>query len=676
MATIQTNSKRGTINEGINLNQGRDFSDLWAWNVYWYSFFDNKDFLQVSFSLGKTFLSRGWCFVKYNKSNEPFTWDNNDEWHWMKCELTQNTIGDTLSGVGYLYIEVVSWLTDTGSTTFDGSDYFSIKFDAVMPTVWPHIALLYQINATTGTIITDYRKHRDMKLESLNIQSTLTVGGNVTILWNVDAGDIISNGTNITNIINTGWIDFGDGSDGALLVATGNTVVLPLTKIYQYTTLTVQVGGTLRFTGDWSFWAKILVQWAVAIDGTIECRGAINKDGWYYYKDVKEIIMTGAWYNSTIVWWIGWALVAWVGAWSGGKWWNSWLAWSGLWGAWGWVLWNWSNWQDNLSWWGWWGWWGWSTVNWWLSWSNWWVLNWWNGGIWGNWTAIVWTNPWGSWGSWWAWFNTWTWGIWANWWIWNSSGWWWASNWWRWGNGWDSWLNGTTWGNWWNWWSVWLLWWWSSWGFWGTWGNWINWDWGNWGIWWNTDSISWSWGNWGNGGNSRYANWWTWGSWGNYTSWNPWSAWNWWNGWDWRNWGWWWNWGNSWAVSSSWIGGRWWDSKPWNIWILIVAWWAISFTWIINAQWWNWGNWWLWGNRTVNVVAWNWWNWGNGANWSDIVLLSNVSVTNTWTINNLWGIGGIWGAWGTAFSAPFNWTKGADWLPWYPWKKVISLIYS
>ena len=28
MATIQTNSKRGTINEGINLNQGRDFSDL------------------------------------------------------------------------------------------------------------------------------------------------------------------------------------------------------------------------------------------------------------------------------------------------------------------------------------------------------------------------------------------------------------------------------------------------------------------------------------------------------------------------------------------------------------------------------------------------------------------------------------------------------------------------
>jgi hypothetical protein len=52
-------------------------------------------------------------FIKYNKYNEPFTGDNNDEGHWMKCELTANTIGDTLNGVGYLYLQVVSGLTDT-----------------------------------------------------------------------------------------------------------------------------------------------------------------------------------------------------------------------------------------------------------------------------------------------------------------------------------------------------------------------------------------------------------------------------------------------------------------------------------------------------------------------------------------------------------------------------------
>lgn len=205
MTTILTNDKRWTINEGINLNQGRDFSDLWAWNIYWYAFIDNKDFLSVSFSGGKTFISRGWAFVKYNKSNEPFTWDNNDEWHWMKCELTANTIWQTLSWIWYLYIEVVAWLTDTGSTTFDGKDYFDIKFSTTIPTVGPHIWLLYQINATTGTTITDYRKYRVAKYESIDIEWNLQVWWDTNIDWNLHVwwdtdidGDLNVDG-NITN---------------------------------------------------------------------------------------------------------------------------------------------------------------------------------------------------------------------------------------------------------------------------------------------------------------------------------------------------------------------------------------------------------------------------------------------------------------------------------------------
>ena len=679
MATIQTNSKRGTINEGINLNQGRDFSDLWAGNIYEYCFIDNKDFLQVSFSGWKTFLSRGWCFVKYNKANEPFTWNNADEGHWMKCELTQNTIGDTLSGIGYLYIEVVAWMTDTGSTTFDGSDYFSIRFEATMPTPWPHIGLLYQINATTGVILNDYRKHREGKFETIVVENTLNVlwdvnmWGDVNVAWSITSGTIISNGQNITNIINSGGIDFWDGSDGALLVTTGNTVTLPLTKIYKYTTLTVQSWGTLRFTGDGSFWAKILVQWAVTIAGTIECRWAINKDGGYYYKDVKEIIMTGAGYNNTIVWWFGWAIVPWVWSWGGGKWWDSWVAWTWLWGSGGGVSSNWQNGGDSLTGWGW----GWggggSTVNWWLSWTSWWALN---GGNWGNGgdgTLIWWMNPWWCWGSWGAWFNTWAWWSGGSGWVWRSASW---TNWshgGRWGNWWDSGLSWSTGGNGGNWWSSpdTLS---SSWGNWWKWGNAINWNWGNWGNWWNTNWwTTWNWGNWGN---SRYWNWGNWGSSWPSASWNPvfiWIAGNW---WEWLNW---WNWGNAWSANSStvvWNWGNWGHSKPWNVWLLIVAWWTLSFTGVINAQW---GNGWNGGNGSnININSF-WWNWGNGGNWSnwwDIVILSNISIVNTWSINNLWWNGGMWGNWWIAFSAPFNGSNWSPWLPGYPWKKVVSLIYN
>lgn len=194
MTTISTNDKRWTINEWVNLNQARDFSDLWAGNIYGYSFIDNKDFLQVSFSWGKTFLSRGWVFVKYNKSNEPFTWDNNDEWHRMKCELTANTIWQTLSGEGYLYVEVVAWLTDTWSTQFDGKDYFDIKFDTVAPTVWPHIWLLYKINGTTGAIIEDYRKYRVGKFESLDVKT-------ITLNWSDLTTTINTINSDISNIL-------------------------------------------------------------------------------------------------------------------------------------------------------------------------------------------------------------------------------------------------------------------------------------------------------------------------------------------------------------------------------------------------------------------------------------------------------------------------------------------
>lgn len=168
MWTISTNL-RWTLNEWINVNQWRDFSDLGAWYVTNpLGFVDNL--AQLAMTANNTWLltiSKGCAWVSYIK---------NADQAYMKCELTQNyslPFSDP-DGLYFLWIEINPAIFGTGSLIADGSDYFKIKRGLALP-VSGYFCPLYNFSKT-GTaiaIVTDLREQRDVRFRDIQVRDII-----------------------------------------------------------------------------------------------------------------------------------------------------------------------------------------------------------------------------------------------------------------------------------------------------------------------------------------------------------------------------------------------------------------------------------------------------------------------------------------------------------------------
>ena len=178
-----TTNLRTTLIEWINLNQGRDFSDVGAWNVT-----NTLGFTDVFSDLNLTptgtwnlILSRWESFVAYVKDN-----DN----AFLKCQLTQNYNQPFAEpdGTYFLWIEVVSALVTTWSAQLDGSDMFTIEWGAALPVSWFYYPL-FEFSKTWSNIaiVNDLRVKRNVQFNDaqfdgdVNIDWDLTVAGTTNL---------------------------------------------------------------------------------------------------------------------------------------------------------------------------------------------------------------------------------------------------------------------------------------------------------------------------------------------------------------------------------------------------------------------------------------------------------------------------------------------------------------
>lgn len=197
MPTLTTNL-RATVNEWINLNQGRDYSDTWAGYVSNIrGFTDDRgtvnNFNQLQVTTGGI---RKWaCFVRYEKFGI---------YYFMKCELTTDFSGAIPNG--YVYVQVDNSLTYTGSQFQDWHDYFTIKYgEWALPTSWAY----YPLAQVSWGVVTDLRVPRDVAFGQIN--STW-----VNVTWN-----IINNGVNITNNL---LLNFPSISNNYTVLLTDNVI--------------------------------------------------------------------------------------------------------------------------------------------------------------------------------------------------------------------------------------------------------------------------------------------------------------------------------------------------------------------------------------------------------------------------------------------------------------------
>lgn len=173
MPTLIDTNIRATINEWINQNQGRDFSDLGAGectNTLW--FVDKLDHLQFNERHdGNIHLSKGYAFVVYRKEANSFPW-------FMKCELYHDYIAEfTDTDWDYfLYILINETKFVTGSGQANGSDYFVVAYSEELPESWTFYPL-QKINKQGNdiTALEDYRTQRDIHIHNALIENNLTV---------------------------------------------------------------------------------------------------------------------------------------------------------------------------------------------------------------------------------------------------------------------------------------------------------------------------------------------------------------------------------------------------------------------------------------------------------------------------------------------------------------------
>lgn len=408
---------------------------------------------------------------------------------------------------------------------------------------------------------------------------------------------------------------FWDWSDWNCVI--NGCVFLDSTRVYNFTNLTINSWGCLRFINSWV--PRIYVSHCFINNWVIDLRW-----GCYVWTttitDWKLWTIWNRWCQSeynTMCYGCGWLWFVWT-CWSKAwNWWNanvSWCSWAWRWGT---------KAPDSCT----------NATDW----TNWWPWYWW--GWWWGWgwyynrdrpesgcSVCPSTNGRNA-----SWYNWWDWGCPWNWVAWNRNLhriWWWG--WWGWGY--------WTWNGW-NWQTAWSTWW-TAWA-WQGWNGWIWWKWWD-SLWINCSYTDWSW-RWWNG----YI-WWNWAGWTRSQC----RSWRWWDWWFWVICGW--NWGDT-RYTAAW---NWWKAITNVYWFILRA---YSFqNNIICAKWWNgwnWGNsnWWGCGS------GWQSWNWGCGWNWGCVAIWYSCLVWR-WTIDVskwLWGCKWVPNAcWWTA------WTDWANWLDW------------
>lgn len=186
-----TTNIRWTLIEWINLNQWRDFSDVWAgcvFNTLWFT--DDFSDLNITPDITGNLILSSWAsFVRYVKNNDQA---------FIKCQLTQNYNQPFLVADGnyYVFLLIDSSIITLWSTTPDGSDVFSIERDTALPWSWFYYPL-FKINKTGSniTIVEDMREKRRLDVEEIIVED-LTVNGDTNLDW-----DVFIWGNNIDNYI-------------------------------------------------------------------------------------------------------------------------------------------------------------------------------------------------------------------------------------------------------------------------------------------------------------------------------------------------------------------------------------------------------------------------------------------------------------------------------------------